>query len=117
MNMPTIQPISSYNQFSTKFVNTGLSDKFANSMPNGLTKVSEPQNNKNINNNIRNTDLRQIYTAKLAPSAGSTTENFLKSRSNLSPVYKFNEAATKYEMTSVAPIFLKQLKKNVDLVI
>ena len=117
MNVPIIQPIQNYNQYSTNFVGAGLSDKVANSMPNGLVKISEPQNNKNSNNNLKNTDLRQIYTAKLAPSAGSMTENFLKSRSNLSPVYRFNEAATKYEMTSVAPIFLKQLKKNINLVI
>jgi len=59
----------------------------------------------------------QIYTPRLAPSTGSLTESFLKSRSNMSPIYRFNEAATKYHMTSLAPTFLKQIKNNVDIVI
>ena len=117
MNIPNIQPISIYNQHLTRNISANLSDRVANSMPNGLVTVSEPQHNKNLNNNLNNANLRQIYSPKLAPSSGSLTENFIKSRSNLSPVYRFNEAATKYEMTSVAPIFLKQLKKNVDLII
>ena len=117
MNLPNIQPISIYNQHNNKSIVANSSDKLANNMPNGLVKITEPQSNKNLNNNLQNTNLRQIYTPMLAPSAGSLTDNFIKSRSTLSPVYRFNEAATKYEMTSVAPIFLKQLKKNVDLII
>ena len=113
-----IHPINNPNQhlISTNNINN-ISDKLANSMPNSLLRVSEIQTNRNIENNIKNTNLRQIYTPKLAPSTGSLTESFLKSRSNMSPLYRFNEAATKYQMTSVAPTFLKQLKNNVDLVI
>ena len=117
MNLPIIQPISNYNNITTNYVGNGLSNSVANNMPNGLVRISEPQHNKNTANNLRNADLRQIYTAKLAPSIGSMTESFLKSRSNSSPIFRFNEAATRYEMTSVAPIFPKQIKKNVDLII
>ena len=115
MIAPYTQPISNNNHYSINNLRAGLSSNVANNMPNGLIKVIEPQNNKNIANNVKNTDLRQIYTPKLAPSAGSFTENFLKSRASSSPIYKFNEIASKYEMTSVAPISLKQLKKNIDL--
>ena len=110
-------PINNHNQYSINTYNTNMSDKLANNMPNGLLRVAETQTNRNIENNLKNTDLRQIYTPRLAPSTGSLTENFLKSRSTMSPIYRFNEAATKYQMTSVAPTFLKQIKNNVDLVI
>ena len=117
MVTPNIHPINNpYQHLISGNINI-MSDKLANSMPNGLLRVAETQINRNIENNLKNTDLRQIYTPRLAPSAGSLTESFLKSRSNMSPIYRFNEAATKYNMTSVAPTFLKQIKNNVDLVI
>ena len=112
-----IHPINNPNQHLISANINSMSDKLANSMPNGLLRVAETQTNRNIENNLKNTDLRQIYTPRFAPSAGSLTESFLKSRSNMSPIYRFNEAATKYQMTSVAPTFLKQIKNNVDLVI
>jgi hypothetical protein len=115
MNVNNTYPISNNNHYSINNLRADLPDNLANNMPNGLIKVFEPQNNKNITNNLKNTNLRQIYTPKLAPSAGSFTENFLKSRATSSPIYKFNEVASKYEMTSVAPLYLKQLKKNIDL--
>jgi hypothetical protein len=112
-----IHPINAHNQYSINTYNTNMSDKLANNMPNGFLRVAETQTNRNIENNIKNRNLRQIYAPKLAPSTGSLTESFIKSRSNMSPIYRFNEAATKYQMTSVAPTFLKQLKNNVDLII
>lgn len=117
MQTTNIHSISPHNQYSMNTAYSMMNDKLANIMPNGLLRVAETQINKNIENNLKNTNLRQIYAPKLAPSSGSLTENFLKSRANMSPVYRFNEAATKYQMTSIAPIFLKQLKNNVDLVI
>ena len=97
--------------------NSNISDKTANNMPNGLMRVSEPQNMKNIANRLNNQQLKQIYTAKLAPSSGSLTESFLKAKSISSPVNRYNEAATKYEAISMGPLLLKQLKKNLDMVI
>ena len=117
MNTLISPTISNYTQYSTSNYSTSFKDKVANNMPNGIIKVAEPQNTKNLSNNIKNTDLRQVYTPRLAPSSGSLTVSFLKSRSNMSPIYRFNEAATKYEMTSVSPIFLKQIKKTIDLII
>ena len=49
-------------------------------MPNGLMRVSEPQNSKNIANRLNNQQLKQIYTAKLSPSVGSLTESFIKAK-------------------------------------
>ena len=112
-----IHPINNPNQYLISAKNNNISDNTANNMPNSLLRVAETQTNRNIENNLKNTNLRQIFTPKLAPSNGSLTESFLKSRSNMSPVYRFNEAATKYQMTSVAPTFMKQIKNNVDLVI
>ena len=117
MNVFNSQVSHNLNQYSISNTNTNLSDKLANNMPNGLVRITEPKDTKFIANNVRNTDLRQIYSPRLAPSTGSFTENFLKSRSNLSPVFKFNEAATRYQMTSVPPTFLKQIKHNIDLII
>ena len=105
------------NQYSLNNMTTKISDQLANNMPNGLLRVTEPKDTKFLSNNIKNTNLRQIYSPRLAPSSGSFTENFLKSRSNLSPVFKFNEAATRYQMTSVPPTFLRQIKSNIYLII
>ena len=98
-------------------LNQNISDKTANNMPNGLMRVSEPQNPKNIANKLNNQQLKQIYTAKLSPSVGSLTESFIKAKSISSPVYRHNEAVSKYEAISMGPLMLKQLKKNLDMVI
>ena len=117
MELSNLQHSTSYNQYNINSIRTNISESVANSMPNGLVTITEPQNNKNIEHNLRNTDLRQVYSTRYAPSSGSLTESFLKSRSNMSPIFRFNEAATKYEMISAPPINLTKIKKNIDLVI
>ena len=117
MNIQNVHSIHNPSQYSLSSNKVNIPENFAKNMPNALIKVSEPQINKNINNNLSNNYLKQMYTPRLAPSSGSLTENFIKSRAGLTPLYKFNEAATKYEAMSVAPILLKQLKKNIDLFI
>ena len=117
MELTNIQTTANYNQYRMNSIRSNISDSVANNMPNGLVKVFEPQNSKNIENNIKNSDLRQIYSPRFAPSSGSLTENFLKSRSNLTPIFIFNEASTKYEMVSVAPISLTKIKRNIDIII
>ena len=117
MNIQNVHSIHNPSQYSLSSDKVNIPENFAKNMPNALIKVSETQINKNINNNLSNNYLKQMYTPRLAPSSGSLTENFIKSRAGLTPLYKFNEAATKYEAMSVAPIFSKQLKKNIDLFI
>ena len=117
MDPLNLQTSNYYNQYNISNNRTNIPNYIANNMPNGLVKISEPQNNKNIENNLKNTDLRQIYSPRFAPSSGSLTENFLKSRSNMSPIFRFNEAATKYAMVSIAPTQLSNIKKNIDLML
>ena len=103
MDSLNLQTSNNYNQYNTNNSRINIPDYTAKAMPNGLIKIAEPQYNKNIENNIKNSDLRQIYSPRFAPSSGSLTESFLKSRSIMSPIFRFNEAATKYEMVSISP--------------
>ena len=115
MELSNLQTSNNYNQFDNSNYRTNIPEYTAKAMPNGLIKIAEPQNNKNLENNLKNSDLRQIYSPRFAPSSGSLTESFLKSRSNMSPIFRFNEAATKYEMVSVSPLNLNKIKKNIDI--
>ena len=94
-----------------------INDVSANNMPNGLLRVPSIENNKNMNNHLVHDFKRNIFTSNLAPSIGSLTENFLKAKSLLSPVYRNNEAIAKYEAISLGPLMLKQVKKDLDRVI
>ena len=94
-----------------------ISDISANNMPNGLLRVPSIENNKNMNNHLVQDYKRNIFTSNLAPSTGSLTENYLKAKTLLSPVYRNNEAIAKYEAISLAPLMLKQVKKDLDRVI
>ena len=66
-----------------------INDKIANNMPNGLLRIPNIDNSKNMNNhNVVNHYPKQIFNAHLSPSIGSLTENFVKSKtlfSNMSP--------------------------------
>ena len=94
-----------------------INDISANNMPNGLLRVPSIENNKNMNNHLVHDYKRNIFTSNLAPSTGSLTENYLKAKSLLSPVYRNNEAIAKYEAISLGPLMLKQVKKDLDRVI
>ena len=94
-----------------------INDVSANNMPNGLLRVPSIENNKNMNNHLVHDFKRNIFTSNLAPSTGSLTENYLKAKSLLSPVYRNNEAIAKYEAISLGPLMLKQVKKDLDRVI
>ncbi len=94
-----------------------INDISANNMPNGLLRVPNIENNKNMNNHLVHDYKRNIFTNNLAPSPGSLTENYLKAKSLLSPVYRNNEAIAKYEAISLGPLMLKQVKKDLDRII
>ena len=94
-----------------------INDVSANNMPNGLLRIPNIENNKNMNNHLVH-DFKGIYIIViLHPSTGSLTENFLKAKTLLSPVYRNNEAIAKYEAISLGPLMLKQVKKDLDRVI
>ena len=117
MNILNNSYLPNQNQYSISSDPTKFNDKLANNVPNDLLRVSETQTNKSINNNLVSDSLRRVYTPRLAPSSGSLTENVLKSRASMGPIFKYNEAATKYEMISMGPLFLKNIKKNIDIIV
>ena len=115
-----ITPLYSVNKpdnFVHSYQKNPISDISANNMPNGLLRVPSIENNKNMNNHLDHDYKRNIFTSNLAPSTGSLTENYLKAKSLLSPVYRNNEAIAKYEAISLGPLMLKQVKKDLDRVI
>ena len=115
-----ITPLYSVNKpdnFVHSYQKNPINDISANNMPNGLLRVPSIENNKNMNNHLVHDYKRNIFTSNLAPSAGSLTENYLKAKTLLSPVYRNNEAIAKYEAISLGPLMLKQVKKDLDRVI
>ena len=94
-----------------------INDISANNMPNGLLRVPGIENNKNMNNHLVHDYKKNIFTTSLAPSTGSLTENYLKAKTLFSPVYRNNEAISKYEAISLGPLMLKQVKKDLDRII
>ena len=115
-----ITPLNAINKtenFGYSVQKVPLNDISANSMPNGLLRVPHIENSKNMSNHNVNEYKKNIFTTHLSPSTGSSTENFLKARSLFSPVYRNNEAISKYEAISLGPLMLKQVKKDLDRII
>ena len=115
-----ITPLYSVNKldnFIHSYQKNPINDTSANNMPNGLLRVPSIENSKNMNYHLVHDNKRNIFTSNLAPSTGSLTENYLKAKTLLSPVYRNNEAIAKYEAISLGPLMLKQVKKDLDRVI
>ncbi len=115
-----ITPLNAINRtenFGYTVQKSPLNDISANNMPNGLLRVPHIDNSKSMSNYNVNEYKKNIFTTHLSPSTGSSTENFLKARSLLSPIYRNNEAISKYEAISLGPLMLKQVKKDLDRII
>ena len=115
-----ITPINVVNKaenISYSLQKSPVGDITANNMPNGLLRVPHIDNSKNMSNHNVNEYKKNIFTTHLSPSTGSSTENFLKARSLFSPIYRNNEAISKYEAISLGPLMLKQVKKDLDRII
>lgn len=115
-----ITPLNAINRtenFGYTVQKSPLNDISANNMPNGLLRVPMIDNSKNMSNHNVNEYKKNIFTTHLSPSTGSSTENFLKARTLFSPVYRNNEAISKYEAISLGPLMLKQVKKDLDRII
>lgn len=115
-----ITPLNAINRtenFGYTVQKSPLNDISANNMPNGLLRVPHIDNSKNMSNHNVNEYKKNIFTTHLSPSTGSSTENFLKARSLFSPVYRNNEAISKYEAISLGPLMLKQVKKDLDRIV
>ena len=107
--------INSYQNLDTKPINYNNISNIANSVPiteNYVRSMGEPlRQQNNLHYNYR----KQLYSSFGAPSSGSTTESFLKSKSLNSPVYRHNEMSTKYNMISSVPMKLYKMQKSIDL--
>ena len=109
--------ISSYQNLDTKPISYNNVSNIANSVPitdNYVRSISDSQRQQN---NLQYNYRKQLYSVYGAPSSGSTTESFLKSKSLNSPVYRHNEMSTKYSMISSVPMKLYKMQKSIDLFI
>ena len=82
--------------------------------------IREIDDNYNLNEyNRENSELfkKKIYSPKLSPALGISTESFLKARQLFSPIYFHNESITRYLMISSLKISAEQQKNNVDFMI
>tara|TARA_B100000242_G_C42908122_1_gene421101 strand:- start:135 stop:473 length:339 start_codon:yes stop_codon:yes gene_type:complete len=109
-----IESLSSLQSFNK--VNPFSRVDTANGMPINNYRVVDPVSNSlRSKEYISKENFKNIYNKTFSFSNGDTTEQFLKSKNLMSPVYIFNEAKTKYDMISKLEINLPQVKLNVDL--
>lgn len=88
----------------------------ANGMPINNYRVVDPVSNSLRSKEfISKENFKNLYTRTFSFSNGDSTEQFLKSKNLLAPVYIFNEAKTKYDMISKVDISLPSIKLNVDI--
>ncbi len=104
--MANLNPVDSINLNSVPVTN------FANHVPHlGKRTPIQPieyMSNPNAYDSKFNQPRR--YHPHNAPSSGSTTESFLKSRALNQPVFIHNEAKTKYAMISAISIKSSEIK-------
>ena len=109
-----IESLSSLQSFNK--VNPFSRVDTANGMPINNYRMVEP-----VSDSIRSKEfiakenIRNLYTRSLAFSNGDNTEQYLKAKNLLSPVYIFNEAKTKYDMISKLAISLPKIKLQVNI--
>ena len=83
----------------------------ASSVPITNKAIQEPNVLSKTNNNVYPNFIRGLYNKNQSASNGSLTESFIRSRSSLSPTYMQNEIATRYNMISLIPASLSQIRK------
>ena len=117
-----VNPTTSYNnnlfnQPSINHYSKINTQQFANGMPiseNGITQI---EHSSRQFNNLKPNFMKNVYSPSLAPSAGSTTESFLKAKTSYSSNFRQNEKATRYQMISQQDIKLYNMQKSIDLYI
>ena len=101
-------------------ISNHFTDNIAKGVPHPIINrniIRDVENNQNSTHyNRENSDLlkKKIYSPKLAPSIGISTEAFLKSRELFSPVYFHNESITKYLMISSIKTSASKQKNSID---
>ena len=107
-NLSSLQNFNKVNPYSK--VDT------ANGMPINNYRMVEP-----VSDNVRSKEfiakenLRNLYTKSFSFSNGDNTEQYLKSKMLLTPVYIYNEAKTKYDMISKLDDSLPKIKLQVNI--
>ena len=86
----------------------------ANIMPTNNRIIPETGVTKRPLNNVPPNYIRHVYVNNQASSNGSLTESFIRSRASLSPSYFYNEIVTRYNMISMIPKNISELKKSVE---
>ena len=85
----------------------------ANTVPTNNIRILEPNNIRRPLNNVHPNYLRHVNISNQS-SSGSLTESYIRSRASLSPTYNYNEISTRYNMISVIPMKLVEMKKSFD---
>ena len=86
----------------------------ANIVPTSNRIVTETGVSKRPLNNAPPNYIRHVYVNNQIASNGSFTESFIRSRASLSPSYFYNEIVTRYNMISVIPKNITELKKSIE---
>ncbi len=104
-----------------------IANKFVDNVAKGVPHPVVDRNiirgvdeNHNLNHyNRENSDLlkKNLYSPKLAPSIGISTEAFLKSRQLFGPIYFHNESITRYLMISTIKTSASQQRNSIDFMI
>ena len=94
-----------------KTLNKDTSSISASTMPITNKAIQETNVLSRSYNNVHPNFLRGLYNNDKNASSGSLTENFIRSRASLSPTYMQNEIATRYNMISLIPDTLSQIRK------
>ena len=111
-NYNYVDPIA--HQFTTNIAK-GVPHQVAN-----RNIIRDIDDNQNLGQYSReNSELfkKKLYSPKLAPSIGISTESFLKSRELFGPIYFHNESITNYLMISSIKVTSEQQKNSIDVTI
>ena len=107
-NLSSLQSYNKVNPFSK--VDT------ANGMPINNYRMVEP-----VTDSIRSKEFiakenfRNLYAKSFSFSNGDNTEQYLKSKNLLTPVFINNEAKTKYDMISKLEVSLPKIRLQVNI--
>ena len=105
------------NQYSIPLINASrslakeASSISASTVPITSKAIHEPNVLSKTNNNVHPNFIKGLYNFDQNASNGSLTESFIRSRSSFSPTYMQNEIATRYNMISLIPDTLSQIRK------
>ena len=109
-----IESLSSIQNFNK--VNPFSKVDTANGMPiNNYRVVNPVSDSLRSKEFISKENFKNLYTKTFSFNNGDSTEQYLKARHLLSPVFIYNEAKTKYDMISKMEISLPKVKLNVDI--